>query len=128
VRYHDIERPDSLSSFIGRVNRIRREFAVFKRIDNLQFHPINNDSLICYSKTSAETGECILTIVNLDPHQNQGGWLELPLAELGLIENEPFEAHDLLSDIRYEWTGARNWVDLHPDVTAAHIFHLRRGT
>ena len=34
--------------------------------------------------------------------------------------------HDLLGGARYEWHGARNYVELDPFVVPAHIFRVRR--
>ncbi len=34
--------------------------------------------------------------------------------------------HDLLTDARYLWSGARNFVQLDPTRTPAHIFRVRR--
>ena len=34
--------------------------------------------------------------------------------------------HDLLSDARYLWHGARNFVRLDPKESPAHVFRLRR--
>ena len=37
----------------------------------VQFHEIDNDELICYSRTSADGNEVLLIVVNLDPHHSQ---------------------------------------------------------
>jgi starch synthase (maltosyl-transferring) len=39
---------------------------------------------------------------------------------------EAFAVHDLLTDARYLWTGADNYIQLDPAVVSAHIFHLER--
>ena len=84
LKHWNIERPDSLKDFIARVNRIRRENAALQCDWNLDFYPIDNEQLICYAKFSEDGANIILMVVNLDPHHTQGGWLELPLGELGL--------------------------------------------
>jgi hypothetical protein len=56
----------------------------------------------------------VLAVVNLDPRNAQSGWTSLALDELGLEDDETFEVHDLLTDARYRWTGARNYVELRP--------------
>jgi starch synthase (maltosyl-transferring) len=33
--------------------------------------------------------------------------------------------HDLLSDARYLWQGAQNYIELDPRAMPAHIFRLR---
>ena len=54
------------------------------------------------------------------------GWLELPLERLGLDAKQPYQVHDLLSDARYLWHGAKNYTELNPRIVPAHIFRLRR--
>jgi starch synthase (maltosyl-transferring) len=126
IRHWDISAPDSLKDFISRVNRIRRENPALKYDWNLRFHNLGNDQLISYSKHTEDLANIILVVVNLDPHHTQAGWVEISLAELGLDLQEPYQAHDLLSDARYLWHGSRNYVELNPSVVPAHIFRIRR--
>jgi starch synthase (maltosyl-transferring) len=126
IRHWDIKRPDSLKDFIGRVNRIRRENPALNSDWNLHFFPIDNEQLICYAKCSEDLANTILVVVNLDPHHTQGGWLELPLRELGLDAGQPYQVHDLLGEARFLWHGSRNYVELDPKVAPAYIFRVRR--
>ncbi|MCJ7510420.1 MAG: alpha-1,4-glucan--maltose-1-phosphate maltosyltransferase, partial [Dehalococcoidia bacterium] len=63
--------------------------------------------------------------VNLDLRHTQSGWVELDLEALGLDPHQPYEVHDLLSDARYLWQGACNYVELSPQVVPAHVFRLQ---
>ena len=126
LKHWDIKGPDSLKDFIARVNRIRRENAALQCDWNLDFYPIDNEQLICYAKFSEDGANIILMVVNLDPHHTQGGWLELPLGELGLDPGQPYQVHDLLGEARFLWHGPRNYVELDPKVAPAYIFRLRR--
>jgi starch synthase (maltosyl-transferring) len=126
IRHWDLARPDSLRDLVTRVNRIRRDNPALQWDWSLRFHPVDNDALICYSKTSPDGTNMVLTVANLDPHHTQSGWLELPLDELGLDESRPFQAHDLLSGARFMWQGRRNYVALDPQQAPAHVFRLRR--
>jgi starch synthase (maltosyl-transferring) len=126
IRHWDLERPDSLRDFIARVNRIRRDNPALKSDWGLEYHKIDNDKLFCYSKTNADGTDTVLVVVNLDPHHRQSGWVELPLEQFGLTPGRPFQMHDQLSDARFLWDGARNYVELDPLMTPAHIFRLRR--
>jgi starch synthase (maltosyl-transferring) len=65
-------------------------------------------------------------VVNLDPHHAQAGLVELPLEELDLDPGQPYQVHDLLTDVRYLWHGPRNYVELRPGRQQAHIFAIRR--
>jgi starch synthase (maltosyl-transferring) len=126
VKHYDIQRPDSLKDLIARVNRIRREYRALQSNHSLRFHQVDNGEIICYSKQSDDRSESILVIVNLDPHHTQAGWVELPLKALGLDEEHPYQLHDLLGESRYLWHGRRNYVELNPQISPAHIFRVRR--
>jgi starch synthase (maltosyl-transferring) len=126
LRHWDLESPQSLAPLITRLNRIRRENPALQRNDTLRFLKIDDSELIAFSKTSPDAGDAIVVVVNLDPHHVRSGWLELPMAELGLGEGRGYQMHDLLSDARYFWHGPRNWVQLDPASTPAHVFRVRR--
>jgi starch synthase (maltosyl-transferring) len=124
LRDWDIERQDSLRDYISRLNRIRRENIALQSDISLRFHPIDNPLMLCYSKADGE--DTLVMVANLDPHNVQAGWIELPLAELSIPEQTPFQAHDLLSNAHYLWQGARNFIRLDPQASPLHILRLRR--
>lgn len=126
IRNWDLNRADSLKDFIARINRIRRENPALQQDWNLRFHTINNHELICYSKASPDLSDVIVVVINLDPHHTQSGWVELDLPSLGIDTQRPYQVHDMLSDARYLWHGMRNFVELNPSESPAHIFRLRR--
>ncbi|MDH3671095.1 MAG: alpha-1,4-glucan--maltose-1-phosphate maltosyltransferase [Gammaproteobacteria bacterium] len=126
IRVWDLDRSDSLRDLIARVNRIRRENPALHSDWSLRFHPVDNEQLICYSKSTEDLNNIIVAVVNLDPHHTQSGSVELPMDTFGLDPQQPYQVHDLISDARYMWNGARNYVELNPDVMPAHIFRLRR--
>ncbi len=126
IRHWDLARADSLAGFIGRVNRVRRENPALQSDRSLAFVPVDNDRLICYLKSTPDGANTVLTVVNLDPHHVQAGWVELDLAALGLDAGAPYQMHELLSGARYLWSGARNYVSLDPARAPAHVFRLRR--
>jgi starch synthase (maltosyl-transferring) len=126
LRNWALDRPDSLRDLIARVNRIRRDNPALQSNRGLRFHPVDNESLIAYSKTTEDGTDSVLTIVNLDPHNRHTGWLELDLASLGLESARPYQVHDLLSGARFLWQGTRNFVALDPAHAPAHVFRIRR--
>lgn len=67
----------------------------------------------------------MLVVVNLDPYHAQSGFLDMDLVAVGLVGEQAFQVHDLLSDARYMWNGARNYVALDPERAAAHVFRIR---
>ncbi|MET0385635.1 MAG: alpha-1,4-glucan--maltose-1-phosphate maltosyltransferase [Polyangiales bacterium] len=123
LKHWPVEREDSLQHLIKRINEVRRANVALQSNSGLEFHATDNDTLLCYSKRSGTN--VVLVVVNLDHHHRQAGWLQLDLAKLGLPEGGSFQVHDQLSDARYLWSGPRNFVDLDPSGTPAHVFVLR---
>jgi starch synthase (maltosyl-transferring) len=126
IRQWDLDSPDSLREFITRVNRIRRENPAFRSNDTLEFHTIDNEEIIAFSKSDPREGNTVLTVINLDPHHAQSGWLELPIDRFGIEPDRPFQMHDLLTGARFLWHGRRNFVQLDPNHVPVHILRLRR--
>ena len=126
IRHWDLNAPQNLSGLIARINRIRRENPALRSNHRLKFHPVNNDFLLAYTKTTEDGSDVILTVVNLDPHHTQNGWLELPVEEFLIDAKKSFQMHDLLTGSRFLWQGGRNYVELNPDYSPAHIFRLRQ--
>jgi len=126
IRHWDFEHRATISEFIARLNRIRRENPALQSDRSLRFLRIDNDQLIAYSKHTADRSNTIITIVNLDVTWTQGSWLELPLEQLGLAPDAPFRVHDLLTDQIFEWRGAWNFVELNPHHMPAHVLRVIR--
>ncbi len=126
LRHWDTDRPDNLRHLITRINHARRENLALQHNSGLQFHSVDNEQILAYTKSTPDLANIVLTVVNLDPHHPQSGWLELPLEKLGLDPAKPYQAHDLLSEARYLWNGPRNYVLLNPAEIPAHVFVLRR--
>ncbi len=103
VRQWDLERSDSLRTFIARLNEIRHANAALQLDTTLRFHRIDNDQLICFSKTSSDGTNVVLVVVNLDPQNTQHGLIEMPLDEWGLDAHDPYQAHELLGASTCEW-------------------------
>jgi starch synthase (maltosyl-transferring) len=125
IRLWDIDRGDSLRGLIAIVNRVRRENPALQSNQRLRFHRVDNDQLIAYSKTSEDSSNRILVVVNLDPRNTQSGFVEVPMEQFGLATDASFEVEDLLTGARYGWRGSRNYVALNPGNMPAHILRVR---
>ena len=125
IRPRDFNHPHSLAELIRRVNEIRREHPALQLDRTLRFHQTDNPQLICYSKQSADGVDVILTVVNLDPHYMQHGFVRLPATDWGLTPDGLVELRDLLSNERYFWRGEWNYVRLDPELRAGHILHVQ---
>jgi len=126
LRHWALDRADSLWPLIARINRIRHDNTALQSNRTLTFCPIDNDQLIAYVKHDSASKNVVLTVVNLDPHHTQSGWLDLDLSRLDIDADRDFQVHDLLSDQRFQWRGRYNYVLLDPQRMPAHIFRLRR--
>ncbi|OGQ81855.1 MAG: alpha-1,4-glucan--maltose-1-phosphate maltosyltransferase [Deltaproteobacteria bacterium RIFOXYA12_FULL_58_15] len=127
IRHWDLKAPHSLSPLIAKMNTIRHDNPALQTNEGLQFHTVENDNIICYSKATADKHNVILTVVNLDSKNAQDSWIHLDLPALGLEEDEAYQVTDLLSGAGYGWRGAHNWVRLDPSDAPGHVFHIRRG-
>jgi starch synthase (maltosyl-transferring) len=126
LRHWTLQQANSLWSLIARMNRIRRENPALQSDSGLHFCTVDNDQLIAYLKADPGSTNVILTVVNLDPHQPQSGWVDLDINALKFEPDQPYQVHDLLSDQRYIWRGRYNYVLLDPQRAPAHVFRLRR--
>jgi starch synthase (maltosyl-transferring) len=126
VRTWELDSPTSLAELITRINQIRRENPALQSDLNLNFHPVDNDQIIAYSKMSDDLLNIIVVVVNLDPQRTQAGMIDLPLDLFRLDPRQPYQMHDLLTDAKYVWRGGHNYVELNPQRLPAHIFCIRR--
>lgn len=126
IRQRDRNAPGSLVPFIATINQIRRTNPALQTNETLQFHSIDNPSLIAYSKTTRDFKNVIVVIANLDPYYQQSGWVDLDLGRLGLATGDTFVMDDLLNGPSYTWSGRRNYVVLRPGAQAAHVFRVNR--
>jgi starch synthase (maltosyl-transferring) len=122
IRHWDRSASTSLAPLITKVNQIRRNNPALQSDASLHFHHVDNSNIICYSKSSGDNR--ILVAINLDPTQEQAGWIDLDLKRLAIPHNANFDIEDLLTGVRYQWHDRSNYVALRPDVMPAHIFLL----
>ncbi|MFI7386472.1 maltotransferase domain-containing protein [Streptomyces sp. NPDC049813] len=115
---------DSLAPLIRALNDVRRAHPALRRLRNLRFHRTDNDAVTCFSKRSA-TGDWVLVVLNLDPHETREATVTLDLPALGVERSETFTVRDALSGETYRW-GRDNYVRLDPRHRVAHI--LTDGT
>ena len=113
----------SLAPYLTRLNEIRRAHPALHRLRNLRFHATDSDQIICYSKAEGE--DCVLVVVNLDPHGTRETTVRLNMPALGLNWDEGMTVHDEISGASYDW-GQANYVRLDPHHEPAHVFRIER--
>jgi starch synthase (maltosyl-transferring) len=126
IKARDWNAPGNIRDYVARINRIRRENRALHEYRNLVFHESSDDQVLCYGKRSFDGGNTVLMVVNLDPFSARESDIRVPLEDLGIGPDEPFQAHELITDERRLWRGPTQRVRLDPLVEPAAIFRLER--
>ena len=116
--------PASLDAEIRLLNRIRRAERALQRQENVSFLKSDNPNILFFRRAAVDRSADILVAANLDPHSPHHTMVTVPVADLGIGEDEPYEVEDLLTGARYTWRGARNYVRLDPAVQVAHVLRV----
>lgn len=125
IRQRDWNQPHSIAPYITRINRARHLHPALQRTNNIRFCHTDNNAIIAYVKQSPDRRDTILTVVNLDPFHAHECQVYVPAWDLGLPTGSgTFVAEDLLTDARYTWHDAANYVRLDPFTEPAHILWL----
>ena len=123
LRPRDWTRTDTLAPYLTMLNRVRREHPALHWLDNIAFHDIDSQDLLAFSKRTGD--DCVLVIVNLDPHGAREATVHIDLPALGRGWEDTILVHDEVTGADYTW-GADNYVRLDPFVEPAHIFVVGR--
>jgi len=111
---------------VERVNRIRHQNPALQGIRNIELYTTDNEAILCYGKMTDDKSNIIVTVVNLDAHHRQAGWVRLPMHRMEIDPRSPFLAHDLMTDDKYIWQGEANYIEMDPRVMPGHILHIRK--
>ena len=106
------------------INKARKENTALQYTNNIKFCSIENDQIIAYFKMSEDGKNKMLMVVNLDPHDKQSGWVQLPLEEIGVHEGQEVRVRDLVTEVSYIWNQEWNYVELDPNGLPFHLFKI----
>ena len=123
LRPRDWTRTDTLAPYLTMLNRVRREHPALHWLDNIAFHDVDNPDVLAFSKRTGD--DCVLVVVNLDPHGAREATVHLNLPALGRGWEDTVPVHDQVTGADYTW-GAHNYVRLDPFVEPAHVFVVGR--
>jgi starch synthase (maltosyl-transferring) len=152
IRVRDWNAEGNINADIRLINRARRETPALQRYTNLTFHHSENEQVLFYRKAGRGTREAgsvndasglalpaslvplpakfadpdVLVAVNLDPQNVQATMVHVPIEAMGIAPDEPYTVHDLITDTRFTWQGARNYVRLDPRDQVAHVLRVER--
>ena len=124
LQHWELDDEYSIAPLIARVNRARHAHPALQWNDRLDFHPIDDDALLAYSKRSEDGRDIVLTVVSLDFHGARRGTLDLPLEWLGLPTDGGFGVEDLLTGERSTWQGRYQAIEIDPARLPATILAL----
>jgi starch synthase (maltosyl-transferring) len=137
-RKRDWNATGHIAELACQVNAIRRAHPALQYDHSLRFLATDNQQIVAYYKQSPDRRDTIMTVVNLDPHTMQHGFVQTPIAKLppprsagggrsAAADVISCVARDLLTDTAYVWRGEWNYVRLDPGVRQAHILMLERA-
>ncbi|MGN6472449.1 MAG: alpha-1,4-glucan--maltose-1-phosphate maltosyltransferase, partial [Mycobacteriales bacterium] len=111
-----------LNPYVTILNTFRRSHPALQQLRNLRFHFVDQPQVIAYSKRDGE--DCVLVVVNLDPHAAREATVYLDMPALGLDWGETFDVTDAVTGLSYAW-GQANYVRLDPFGEPAHLFSVK---
>lgn len=114
---------DSLEPWITSLNNWRKTNPALQQQRNLHLHETTNENMLAYSRIDAVSGNAVLVVVNLDPHNVQEGTITVDLEAVGLDQGANYEVLDLPTNQIFRWS-EENYVRLDPDFQVAHILRL----
>ncbi|MEO8888994.1 MAG: alpha-1,4-glucan--maltose-1-phosphate maltosyltransferase [Jatrophihabitantaceae bacterium] len=114
----------SLAPFIATLNRVRREHPALQQLRNLTLHHCDSSDIVAFSKRDAASGDTVLVVCTVNPHEWREATITLDLAALGMSWDSGFTVRDQLTGSEYEW-GERNYVRLDPHTQPAHVFTVQ---
>ena len=122
IRLWDWDRTNKLTYLIGLTNRIRHENKALQETNNIRFCTVNDDAIMAYLKTTGDNR--LLIVVNTDAYSRRAGTVQVPIWELGIGPDQPYQVRDLLTNAQYTWQGEWNYVELDPYVLPMHLFKI----
>ncbi len=122
----DLDAPGNIRREVTLLNKIRKENPALHETNNISVGETNNPNILFYVKATEDLSNIIMTVVNVDPYNRQTGMVRVPVSDLGLPAEGPYEIENLLSDKTYTWKGEWNYVELDPAIMPAQIFRVKK--
>lgn len=124
IRVWDFDRPGHIREDIRFINRLRARPAL-RQFEGLRFYNCWNEQILYYAKFTPDLSDFILFAVNLDPHNAQGGAIEVPLWEFGLPDHARIEGFDEVTGEDFAWEGKMQHVWLNPHERPYAVWSLK---
>jgi starch synthase (maltosyl-transferring) len=124
IKQYNWKQTNRMTDLITLINRARKQHAALQTTWNIHFCACENSQLLAYVKYTDDLSDIVLVVVNLDAHNRQWGYVQLPLSLLRLSDKINLKLHDVVADERYTWTQEWNYVELDPNRLPFHLFHV----
>jgi len=125
IRHWDWTIENKLTTLIRKINTVRKEHKALQQTNGIKFLEVENEQLLAYYKYDQSRESEVIAVVNLDPYYAQNGWIQLPLADLGVSEGHQLRMHDLITGSSYLWDKEWSFVELHPALPF-HLFKIEK--
>ena len=120
----DWDRPGNIKRDISILNRFRRDNPALHELTNLRFLDCADPHILAYAKVSADGGNVVLAVVNLDPQGVRGGHVTLPLHEWGIDPGQEFWLEEAFTGHVLSWRGERQHLVLDPQINPALLYRV----
>ncbi|HEX8059631.1 MAG TPA: alpha-1,4-glucan--maltose-1-phosphate maltosyltransferase [Cyclobacteriaceae bacterium] len=124
IKWHDWKATNRMTDIISMVNRFRKENKALQTTWNTVFCSVENGQLLAYVKATDDLSNIILVVVNLDQHNQQSGYVQVPKGVLKVGDKINLKLRDLMTDEHYMWTQEWNFVSLNPNKMPFHMFQV----
>ena len=113
---------ETLTTFITKLNAIRRTHPALQQLRNITFHRVDHESVICYSKRDGD--DVVLVIVTLDPYTPVRTTIHLTMPALGADWQSKISLVDELS--QRDWAMHEHTeIEINPKRNCALILHVK---
>ncbi len=124
VKHYDWKKTNRMTDIMTLLNKARKKHKALQSTWNIQFLAIENSNLLAYLKSTDDLSSIVLVVVNLDQHNKQSGYIQIPKNKLKLGEHINIKLRDQITDEQYTWTQEWNYVELDPNKIPFHLFEL----
>ena len=114
IKVRNFDALGHIKNHIRALNRIRQENPALQDWRNILVLNAWNDNIVAFAKLTPARDNCVMVLVNLDPHNAQECTYEVPLWEFGLPDHGAIEAEDLLLGIGFTLHGKTDRIRLDP--------------
>ncbi|MFO0506486.1 MAG: alpha-1,4-glucan--maltose-1-phosphate maltosyltransferase, partial [Chryseotalea sp.] len=124
VKQYDWKKTNRITDLITILNKTRKKNAALQSTWNIQFLALENPALLAFYKETDDKSNRVLVIINLDQHNKQSGYVQLPANVVNHSGGVNVKLNDVVTNEIYTWTQEWNYVELNPHVLPFHLFEV----